>query len=508
MLPPRVEAALKILRARLPRLSPEQRIKAAQTISDIEWTLENEPIRFFIPHGGQAEFIKLLDHEALFCGSGAGNGWGKSEVLVAILTAALWPQMAPAALKVPLLMDWAYPKQARIYSTPAELAENGSLQTAIARLFPKGRYTSHKGGYGYPSVFVTDSGWTLDLFSYERPAKEAAGPNIGFQIFNEPPPQDLWTEAVARTRAGGIIVGGMTSLDDNPWIVGDVFDKADGKSIRMRYGNSCENCKTHGVNGNLEHSRIMAILDQIRDPAEREARFSGKPLSLSGRIFRTFDPAIHVITPIERVPPGTAVYQVVDPAGGKPFAIIWAYVDKTGTLTVFDEWPNDQFAGAKDPGLNIQDYVSIFQTKEAGFKVQSRIMDRRYGNTSHKPGSLTLRQDFAEPPHNIEFLNSYSVGEDKPEVQTGILKVLDYLHYDKSKPVDSVNRPKLFITSNCRNTIESVQKWMRDPKTLKPKDDHFKDFSDCLRYLTMANPEVEESVAWVQPSGPHYGVNT
>lgn len=427
-------------------------------------------------------------------------------MLVAILTAALWPWMAPDALRVPLLADWKFPKQARIYSTPAELSENGSLQSAIARLFPKGRYTSHKGGYGYPSVFVTDNGWTLDLFSYERPAKEAAGPNIGLQIFNEPPPQDLWTEAVARTRAGGIIIGGMTSLDDNPWIVGDVFDKADGKAIRMRYGNSCENCEEHGKNGNLKHSRIMAILDQVRDPAEREARFSGKPLSLSGRIFKTFDKTIHVIPEIERVPPDTGVYCVVDPAGGKPFAIIWAFVDAGGVVTVFDEWPNYPFVGAKDPGLSIADYVDIFRTKEAGFKVQTRIMDRHFGNTSHKPGSLTLREDFGQEPHNLDFQNSYSVGEDKPEVQTGILKVMDYLHFDKTKDRDSANHPQLYITANCRNTIESLSKWSRDPKTLKPKDDHFKDFSDCVRYLTMASPAYEKPSDWMPGSGPHYGV--
>lgn len=457
-------------------------------------------------HGGQQEFIDSLDAQTLVALSGAGNGWGKSEVLAAILAAAMWPALAPKSLAIPLLQGWAWPKQARIYSTPAELAENGSIQTAIARLFPRGRYSVHKGGYSYPSVFQTDTGWTLDLFSYERPAKEAAGPNIGLQVFNEPPPADLWTEAVARTRSGGIIIGGMTSLDDNIWVVSDLFDKADGKTIKVRYGNSCENCKEHGVNGNLEHSRIMAILDQIRDPAEREARFTGKPLSLSGRIFRTFDPQVHVVPEIKTLPPGVAVYQVVDPAGGKPFAVVYAMVDQSGTVTVFDEWPDYRFAGSKDPGLNIQDYVEAFKVKEAAFRVQTRVMDRRYGNTSHKPGSLTLREDFAG--HGVEYANSYSVGEDKPEVQTGILKVLDYLHYDKSKAIDSANRPRLFITANCRNTIEAIQKWSRDPKTLKPRDDEFKDFSDCLRYLTMSNPEVETVRDWGTQKAAHYGVNT
>lgn len=489
-------------------MSESERLRAAEWIARVRWTAENEAIRFFEPHGGQGEFLGLLDPDCLVCISGAGNGWGKSELLAAILAAVMWPQMAPADLRLPMLQDWKFPKQARIYSTPAELAENGSLQNAIKRLFPVGRYTASKGRYDYPSLFLTDTGWVLDLFSYERPAKEAAGPNIGIQLFNEPPPKDLWTEAIARTRAGGIILGGMTSLEDNPWIVGDVFDKADGKSIRVRYGNSCENCKTHGKNGNLEHSRIEAILAQITDPAEREARFSGRPLSLSGRIFKTFEKAIHVIAPIERVPADVSVYQVIDPAGGKPFAIIWAYADVGGNVTIFDEWPDYRFVGSKDPGLGISDYADIFKTKEAGYKVSVRIMDRHYGNTRHKPGSPTLRQDFAAHPFNLDFQNSYQVGEDKPEVQTGIIKVTEYLHFDKSKPLDSANHPKLYVTSNCRNTIESMSMWTRDPKTLKPKDDHFKDFSDCVRYLTMAGPVHEVERVWAEPESGHFGVGT
>lgn len=474
-------------------------------MEQIAWTAENEPIRFLSLHGGQAEFVRLLDRDALVCISGAGNGWGKSEVLAAILAAAMWPGMAPEALRIPLLQNWPYPKRARIYSTPAELSKIGALQTAIARWFPKGRYSSSSGSYGYPQVFETDGGWVLDLFSYERDASEAAGPNIGLQIFNEPPPYPIWKEAALRARAGGIMLGGMTSLNENPWIVAEVFDKADGKTVKVRYGNSCENCKTHGVNGNLEHSDIMRALDQIPDQDEREARFSGKPLTISGRIFRTFDKGVHVIpefTPTK----DHAVYQVVDPAGGKPMFVIWAAIGRDGLLTIFDEWPNYTFYGAKDPGLSPSQYRDIFKIKEAGFTVQTRIMDRHFGNTHHKPGSMTLRQDFGAL--GLDYHNSYQVGENKPEVQTGILEVLEWFKYDKSKPVEGTNIPRLRITKNCVNTIRGLTMWTRDPKTLQPKDDHEKDPCDCVRYLVKANPRVEEPSSWVPSSGAAYGVNT
>ena len=504
-LPPTLARQLQTLSAKLPTFSDAEREKAAAWMARVRWVSENEALKYFQPHGGQEEFIRLLDPDTLIAISGAGNGWGKSEVLAAILAATMWPGLAPEPLRVPLLQDWKYPKRARIYSTPAELAKIGSLQTAIERLFPRGRYQASSGAYGYPQVFITDSGWVLDLFSYERDASEAAGPNIGLQIFNEPPPYPIWKEAALRARAGGIILGGMTSLDENPWIVPEVFDKADGKTVKVRYGNSCENCKTHGKNGNLEHDHIMRALDQIADQDEREARFTGKPLTISGRIFRTFDKAAHVI-PEFKPTKDHAVYQVVDPAGGKPLFVIYAAIGRDGMLTIFDEWPNYSFFGAKDPGLSPSQYADLFREKESGFKVQTRIMDRHFGNTHHQPGSTTLREDFGAL--GLDYQNSYSVGEDKPEVQTGVLEVLEWLKYDKTKPLEGTNLPRLRVTQNCKNTIQGLSMWGRDPKTLRPRDDYYKDPCDCVRYLVKASPSVEEPSTWTPGSGPSYGVNT
>ena len=146
----------------------------------------DERIRYFIPHGGQSEFINVLTEPGGFITiSGAGNGWGKSEFMVALFAAVMWPNLAPPCFaSQPALMAWKHPKRGRIYSKPAELEEIGSLQSAIVKLFPKGRYISSKGRYSYPNTFKTDTGWILDLFSYERDESEAAGPNIGLQGFN------------------------------------------------------------------------------------------------------------------------------------------------------------------------------------------------------------------------------------------------------------------------------------------------------------------------------------
>lgn len=496
-LPPALEAQLRTLQARLKGLSPEQRIAASELIAKIKWTQENEAIRFFVPHGGQSEFLKTIDGGFIVV-SGAGNGWGKSELLAAIFAAAMWPSIAPSGFPA-VFKDWKHPKRARIYSMPAELEAIGSLQTAIARLFPKGRYTSSKGRYSYPSVFVSDSGWVLDLFSYERDAKEAAGPNIGLQGFNEPPPEPLFKEAVARSRAGGYIIGGFTSLLDNVWVVDGILNKHDGKDIRVRYGSSCENCKQHGVGGNLDHDQIEKVLSQY-DPDEREARFSGKPLTLSGRIYKSFDRKVHVAnTPLILPKTGVTLYQAIDPAVSKPIASIWAWVGVDGVVHIYDEDPETQFEGAKDSHLGVSDYVALWKARESR-SVETRIIDRHFGASRRSLGGITLKQEFAEA--GLDFIDSYNTDQ---EVETGIFKVKEFLKYDTSKPLDGLNRPRLVISPTCKNTIAAFERWGRNPETGKPKEE-YKDFSDCVRYLLMTDPIHEVARNWLRDSNPYFGV--
>ena len=501
MLPQTLALQLQTLNARLPTFSEAERLKAAQWLAKLKWSLENEAIRYFQPHGGQMEFISQIEGGFITI-SGAGNGWGKSEILAAIFAAAMWPDLAPQALAIPSFQNWAYPKRARIYSKPAELEEIGSLQTAIARLFPKGRYEVTKGRYSYPSVFKTDTGWVMDLFSYERHESEAAGPNIGLQGFNEPPPEPLFKESVARSRAGGYIIGGFTSLFDNVWVVDGILNKHNGKDIRVRYGSSCENCKQHGVNGTLEHAQIERVLAQF-DPDEREARFSGRPLSMSGRILKGFDRSVHVAANEFRPPSqDVSIGMICDPAIGKPCAFLWRYVDAAGVVHYFDESPDFDFEGAKDSNLTVKDYADLIRAKEAGLMVDTRILDRHFGNVRRTLGGKTLKEEFAE--QGIEFQDSYQSEE---EVETGIFKIKEYLAYDRSKPVDALNRPRVRISPKCRNLIAALERWGRDPKTAKPME-NYKDFADLIRYDLMTEPKIEQAVAWSDRGRPHFGVNT
>lgn len=465
----------------------------------------DEKIRYFTPNGGQRRFIdELLRPGAFIVVNGSANGGGKTYVLVALLAAICWPGMAPECFAAsPVIQKWPYPKRLRICSTPAELAEIGSIQTTIKELFPKGRYEALKKGRSYPSQIVTDSGFIIDLFSYEQDAGEMAGPTLGLLAWNEPPPEDLWREGMARMRRGGIVPVCMTSLGTNPWVVDGILSKANGEEIRVTYSGIEENCKQHGKDGHLEHDQINKILDQY-DPDEREARSTGKPLSMSGRIFKRFDQAVHVVPEI--IPPSSGVSfgLAIDPAIGKPMYILFRYVDGAGVVHYYDEYPNDiKFQGARDSSLTLTDYAALIKTRMQGHAFDSLILDRHFSCSRRVMGGQTFLQDFQE--HFPDMRASYSLPSE--EVEQGINKIKEYLAWDKTKEISALNRPRIQISrAGCPNLIASLERWSRNPKTGVPMDD-FKDPIDALRYDLMSNPEIEHQQSWAGVRQAHYGIN-
>ena len=438
----------------------------------------------------------------------SGNGAGKTFGIAATLGAFCFPDIAAGCFKRSPFIDFKGPKRARIISTPAELQDIGSLQTSIAELWPKGRYFSDKGGKGFQSRYFTDTGWTVDLMSYEQDISEFAGPNLGIVIFNEPMPKPTFDESVARTRAGGIVLGALTSLRDHPWVVDGLIGKANGMDIRVTFGDIEDNCRDHSKNGTLEHAQIEKILAQF-DEDEREARKTGKPLRFSGRVYKSFDRIVHVAKEPIIVPrAGVSHYMAIDPAIGKPVAAVWGFVGVDEVLHIYDEYPNYEFEGAKDKGLALRDYSLAFKTKERqhGVKDITRILDRHFGNVRRNLGGVTLKQEWADPEHGgLDLLDSYRTGDEGSEVESGIESVKSYLRWDRNRAIDSLNQPKLIISPTCTNAIKAFERWTRDPDTMKPTE-HYKDFMDCVRYICKANPTYDPPRDWNAVKTPSFGV--
>ena len=80
---------------------------------------------------------------------------------------------------------------------------------------------------------------------------------------------------------------------------------------------------------------------------------------------------------------------------------------------------------------------------------------------------------------------------------TGVLKVREYLSYIQTRPIDNINKPKLYVNPHCLNTIKAFQYWSLDDKG--KYQDAYKDPMDVIRYLVMAKPHQSEPIPYMEP---------
>ena len=491
--------------------SPEEQSRALEAVLEMQRAKQEQPLKFLIPNGAQEKVIREIGTlENFIVISCFANGVGKTAINLAILGAIMWG--APTtAFDYPLYRQYPerWPKLVRIVTEPALVGLMGPVQVESRLWWPQGRYEWSKGGKQHFAFFETDTGFKGEVMTYEQQVKEFEGKTNAINLFIEPPPQPILNASFARQRKGGINLIDMTPLTSAAYVKDELVDKpeimVEGEVLgRVKCINADieENCEEHGKNGQLKHRDILQMVSRY-DPDELEARAHGNFMHLSGRILKDFDRKVHV-REFEIPERGVSHGMVVDPAIAKPLMILWRFVDAAGIVHYYDEYPSTEFHKAKDSNLTVSDYVQLIKAKEEGRRMDSRVLDRHFGNARRTLGGKTLKEEFAEA--GLEFSDSYTM-DPQTEVEQGILRVKGYLKYDKTKPIDALNTPRVVIHPRCRNLISSAERWSRDPDTGKPNDE-FKDPMDCLRYDLMTEPRVEEAVAWADRGRPSYGVNT
>lgn len=469
-LPPRLLSLLQ--------LSSEEVLALAE--KSLEIRRDTERAVFYEPNKPVEDLVRSIGTTShLVYVLSAANGIGKTTALVNVAANLIFgPQNR--FFDYPLFKTWPYPKRIRIVSDPSQVKDSAPIPSEIQKWWPRGRYEPFKDGQHYFSQYKSGD-WILEVMTYEQAPKEHEGANLGLVLFNEPPPEKLWVPNISRLRAGGIAVVGMTPLNEAGWF----FDKvAPRYPETIFYADVEAGCKEHGTRGHLKHDDIEKMIAEY-SPEEREARVGGKAMYLQGRVFKTFTPNVHVLKEPVRAPLHSTLYNVVDPHTNKPFFAIWAWPCKNGDLIIVDEHPNEDFFKMHNCQWTIEDYKRMYSSKEHGYEVK-RIIDHHFADVRSAATKKTLKEDLESI--GLSYESSYTATE---EIDTGVLKVREYLRYDASRPVDTVNRPKIFVNPHCLNTIKSFQYWAIDPKTGKYKDD-YKDPMDCVRYLVMANPQASE----------------
>ena len=189
------------------------------------------------------------------------------------------------------------------------------------------------------------------------------------------------------------------------------------------------------------------------------------------------------------------IYHGVDPAGSKPWFMLWAGVTPTGTY-FFAEYPDisygkwaDVTKGARGVygeacrpnGYGIQDYVDLIKDIELEFGIEDvfeRIIDPRFGvaKRSNHTAATSIVDDMQAA--GMEMLPAQL-----KTIDDGIQDVNDMLTYNDQKPIDSMNAPKLYMSETCENLIYSMQEYTGE----FGKDEVTKDPIDTMRYIVGEN---------------------
>ena len=232
-----------------------------------------------------------------------------------------------------------------------------------------------------------------------------------------------------------------------------------------------------------------------RSKDEVFARAYGVPTKSMTSVFPGFNKEVNVI-PHEKLPWTTNVdynvtrYMVLDPAGSKNWFMLWVAIDAAGTWWVYREWPDyDDWAlpgtgpegkagpAQKGSKRGINDYVELMKHCEEGEIIFERFIDPRLGAAEKQSadGATTIISELDDA--GMIFLPAPGV-----EIENGIQLINGLFSYDESKPISSLNAPKIYISERCQNLIYSLQEY-----TAKGgKDEATKDPIDCLRYLLVS----------------------
>jgi len=363
--------------------TPEQ---IRQALLELAHRRTENKYQYYIPNGRGGEFLAAVGGGAyLITLYSAANGVGKTTAGVNALANIIWPtpSTAPSStyFNFPIFKNFPFTKKIRIVSDPHVVE---SIINEMKIWFPQGRYVTTKGRKSYEAYWKTDTGFDIDIMTYDQDPKEFESATLGLIWFDEPPPKSIYKASIARLRRGGLIFITATPLAGSEWMYDEILVNPDNdKGKRIFIESTMEDaCKQHGVRGHLEHSHIEQIISQYSED-EKQARVYGKFQHLTGLVFKMFSPKIHVIKPFDINFRDFSVYNFLDCHPRTPDAVAWYAVDRKGTKYVIDEL----FANVDGD----QELVQRIKEKDSQYRVVRHVADpSAFIEDQHRGTSLAM----------------------------------------------------------------------------------------------------------------------
>lgn len=482
-----------------------ERVAAAAELH-LEVMKKNFPSVIFVPNKGQWRACEAMDADVtpFHLGALMGNGVGKTCLLANILIGFIWGRkyLNPDWLGKMKLWD-KIPKSPRIrlLCHADDMKEGGSLYDEIVQWFPKGAYDISKEGKQTYCLIRCDNGVSVSIRTHDQPVTAHAGPNMDIILANEPFPQHLYGENVGRLRNAKTPIFWLflTPLNVSSWLFDQIVDGADGKDTVVIEASIWDNCRDiPGTRGVLPRENIEKLIAQWRkeDPDQAEARITGRFQHLSGRIYKNFDAAVHVIDEFE-IPKNWPCSLVIDPHDARPPAVGFFAQDPLGNIYAIDEYPSGtDYTRLRDTGQTYDHHARAIQNR---MKVLAKpgqwtdfVMDPNKGETKLGNSNQSIKKEYADRGircrTNIE-----------DDLDFGHKKVQTLLFFDRERYISEGgladdNHPRLFVFRRCRNIVSALTKYGFKPEnsssgrslTSRVEQDH-KDFADVVRYKCVSS---------------------
>ena len=202
----------------------------------------------------------------------------------------------------------------------------------------------------------------------------------------------------------------------------------------------------------------------------------------------------------------------IDPAGAKPWVMVLFAIDPHGVAWAVKEFPDfDTWGGWIDPtkdklsageaaqpnGYGLKDYADEIRRMESicGDALVTRIIDPRLGAASYQKseGSSNIIDDLADEDIIVQPAEAL-------DIETGIQAINNLLAWDRTKPMDLDNKPRLMFSDECQNLISCMQSYQPGGSLKAPE----KDFVDTVRYFAVGNFEYFDADELIATGGGGY----
>lgn len=318
------------------------------------------------------------------------------------------------------------------------------------------------------------NGSFIEFMSYDQDLDKFAGTSRHFIHFDEEPPNDVYTECMARlVDTGGQAWITMTPIEGMTWIYDVIYEP--GIAGDNPLYDVIEVSMTE--NPYLNEGEVQVFLDSLTSD-EREAREHGKFVQLGGLIYKEFGEN-HIVP--HTIPPKDWMWVAsLDHGFNNPTAWLWHAVSPDGQIVTFHEhymtnWTVD---------LHAKEVHKV--NTDFGRPPDYYIGDPSIRNTDPITGT-SIYEEYIKFGIPVTLANN--------DVSAGIIRVARYF-----RTVGPNGTPRLVITENCENLIREAKRYRwatyanksvanRNNAQEKPhkKDDHC---LDSLRYFIMSRPDL------------------